>query len=473
MEHPLVNVPAMLWIVILYLVLLLVVGWYFYNKSKGQEGKDDFFLAGRGLGKVVAIGTILATYTGSGTVTGGANSLAYNFGLWPGFCFTLPAVFGMLVLLLLSKKIRESNCTTVAEMIEKKYGFTARIFSAVIIALSMISIVSYQYRGLGFILNATTGLTVDASTIICCAVVVLLAFSGGLKTVATTDAMSAFLMVFGLAVSLPVLLKTVGGVDWIVSTAQATDPNLLTFSGGQTLFGWLGGYLPLFFLTIGDQNHFQRIVAAKDLKTARTGLFGCLVACIIIMPVVATFAFIGRLYFGANIQAGQALISTATLMPLIWGGIVLAAASAFTVTTGDSYLLSGASNFTIDIYKTKINPNATPKQEMRATRLFILIAGVLAYVILQFFPSVLAVQYWSYTIYGAGITPAVFCALVWPKVTKAGGIASMLIGTALTIVWEALGMPFGIQTVIIALPVSAIVIVVVSLLTQPKQAAQA
>ena len=166
-------------------------------------------------------------------------------------------------------------------------------------------------------------------------------------------------------------------------------------------------------------------------------------------------------------------LSTATLMPLIWGGIVLAAASAFTVTTGDSYLLSGASNFTIDIYKTKINPNATPKQEMRTTRLFILIAGVLAYVILQFFPSVLAVQYWSYTIYGAGITPAVFCALVWPKVTKAGGIASMLIGTALTIVWEALGMPFGIQTVIIALPVSAIVIVVVSLLTQPKQAAQA
>ena len=472
MDHELMNVPEMLWIVIAYLILLLAVGWYFYKKAHAaQEGKDDFFLAGRGLGKIVVIGTILATYTGSGTVTGGGNSLAYNFGFWPGVCFVLPPIFCLTILMLLSRKISESDCTTAAEMIEKKYGSTARLFAAIIIALAMISIVSYQYRGLGFILNATTGLSVEICTVICCVVVVALAFSGGLKTVATTDAMSAFLMVLGLAASLPMLIKTVGGVDWIVDTAHATAPESLTFFGGQNFLGWLGGYLPLLFLTIGDQNFYQRIVAAKDLKTARIGLLGCMLACIVIMPTVATFAYIGRLYFGANIAAGQALISTATLLPLFWGGVVLAAAAAFTITTGDSYLLSGASNFTIDIYKEKINPDADDKQQMKATRWFILIAGVVAFLILQFFPSVLAIQYWSYTIYGAGITPAVICALAWPKVTKAGGVASMLIGTAVTIVWEMLGMPFGLQTVIVALPVSFAVIIIVSLLTQPKKAA--
>ena len=120
------------------------------------------------------------------------------------------------------------------------------------------------------------------------------------------------------------------------------------------------------------------------------------------------------------------MIGAATLLPTIIGGIVLSAA-AFTITTGDSYLLSAAANFCIDLY-SKINPNATEKEELKVSRAFILIAGIVAYVILTFFPSILAIQYWSYTIYGAGITPAVVGALIWKKATKAGGISSMIVG---------------------------------------------
>lgn len=468
--HELVNVPSMLWIVVGYLGFLMLIGWYFYNKARksDQEGKDDFFLAGRSLGKLVTIGTILATYTGGGTVTGGGNSLAYNYGFWPGVFFVVPPILSMIVLICLAPKIRESGCTTVAQLIEMKYGSTARFFAAIAITLSMVSIVSYQYRGLGFILNATTGIPVATCTLICCIIVILLAFSGGLKTVATTDAFSAFLMVSGLVIGLPILIKTVGGVDWIITTAQETAPESLTFFGGQTVIGWLGGYLPLFFLTIGDQNYYQRIVAAKDLKTARIGLLGCMLACMVIMPVVAGYAFIARMYFGSNIDAGQALISTSTLLPVVIGGVVLAAAAAFTITTGDSYLLSATSNFTIDIYKTRINPEADDKRQLKITRIFIICAGIFAYIILQFFPSILAIQYWSYTIYGAGMTPAVIAALAWPKVTKAGGIVSMVVGTVLTILWESLGSPFGLQTIFVALPVSAFLLIVISLFTQPK-----
>ena len=55
----------------------------------------------------------------------------------------------------------------------------------------------------------------------------------------------------------------------------------------------------------------------------------------------------------------------------------------------------------------------------------------------------------SYTIYGAAITPAVLCALLWKGVTKAGGITSMLLGSIFTIVWELQKCPFRIQTVIL------------------------
>jgi SSS family solute:Na+ symporter len=94
--------------------------------------------------------------------------------------------------------------------------------------------------------------------------------------------------------------------------------------------------------------------------------------------------------------------------------------------------------------------------------------GLFAYVLMQFFPSVLAIQYWSYTIYGAGITPSLLGALVWKRVTKAGGIASMICGATTTIVWEILKNPGKVASVLVAVPVSIVILVIVSLATQPK-----
>ena len=461
--HELVHVPAMLYVVIAYLVVIMLVGGYFYSKEKkaGNNSHEEFLLAGRSLGKIVIIGTIFATYLGGGTVTGGGNSLAYEFGIWPSICFAIPPIISLSVLLLMSEKIRNSGCFTVAELLEKKFGSAARTISAAIIALSFISIVSFQYRGLGFVLSTTTGISVGACTVICAVVVIILAYSGGLKTVAITDAMSAFIMLLSIGLALPMLVSEVGGIEWIKS--QAT-PTQLSFFGGQTFLGWLGAYLPLTLLTIGDQNFYQRINAAKDLKTARIGLIGCMIASVIIIPLIGCISFIGRLWFGANIQAGQSLIATSSLLPVLWGGFLLAGASAFIITTADSFLLSASSNFTMDIYLKVINPKATEKQQVFATRMFIAIAGVLALIILSFYPSILAVQYMSYTISGCAIT-----LLVWPKVTKFGGIASMVCGTIATIIWEVLKYPYGIQTIYIALPISIVVLIVGSLCTQPKK----
>ena len=97
--HELIAQPKMLLVVIVYLLALVGTGAYFAKKAAvKKEGKEDFFLAGRGLGKIVAVGTILATYTGGGTVTGGGNSLAFNYGLWSGLFFTICPVISMSVL---------------------------------------------------------------------------------------------------------------------------------------------------------------------------------------------------------------------------------------------------------------------------------------------------------------------------------------------------------------------------------------
>ncbi len=461
----LIAKPSLLIFVIIYFVILVAIGVYYSRKSKSS---DDFVKAGGSLGSLVLMGTFLATFTGNGTISGGGNSLSYNYGLWPGIFFAVPSLAGVLVLLALSKPIHESGAATVPELLEKKYGRTARTLSGIIIALSMMSICSYQYRGLAYVMHVTTGLDVNVGTIIAAIIIIFLAMSGGLKSVAVSDAVSAGIMLVGIIIAAPLVIKAAGGWDATVAANLELNEHSMEFMGGQTVAGFLAGYLPLFFLSIGDQNLYQRISAGNGMQTVKKGFAGWIIGLIVVVPLVAVIAFGAKAIFGTNIEAAMAFMSTTTIIPTFAGGILLAASTAFIVTTGDSYLLSGATNITYDIYVDRINPEADDKKKLRFTRLTIVIIGVISYIILQFFPSVLAVQYWAYTIYGAGISPALIGAICWKKVTKSGGIWSMICGTIVTVVYEAMGQPLGIATVLVAVPVSIIVLIVVSLLTQKQ-----
>jgi solute:Na+ symporter, SSS family len=73
-------------------------------------------------------------------------------------------------------------------------------------------------------------------------------------------------------------------------------------------------------------------------------------------------------------------------------------------------------------------------------------------------------QIYSYTIYGASITPALLAALLWRRVTVAGGVASITTGVVATLAWDlVLRKPMEWNSVIVALPLSVMALVVVSL----------
>jgi SSS family solute:Na+ symporter len=170
----LITKPSLLIYVVIYVLLMVAVGAYYTKKSKTS---DEFVKAGGGLGSIVLMGTFLATYTGNGTISGGGNSLAYNFGIWPGIFFAAPALAGAAILYFLAKKIRDTNTYTVAGIIEQKYGRLAKTLSGAIIALSMISICAYQYKCLAYVLNVTTGMDVKIATILSAAMMLLYSFN--------------------------------------------------------------------------------------------------------------------------------------------------------------------------------------------------------------------------------------------------------------------------------------------------------
>ncbi|MFB6283573.1 MAG: sodium:solute symporter [Halobacteria archaeon] len=443
-----------------YLALMAVIGGWAYTKV---DNTDDLVVAGRTLGSAVVAGSLLATWMGGGSVTGGSNSIAFKHGLIPGMLLVVGSLTGIGILAMLAPKIRDFNKLTVPSILDEGLGSEARFIGLVVISIAYVGIVAEQLQGLGLVLQSTTGLDVQTGRAIAMVFIIGLTMVGGLMSVAYTDAISAFLIVFGIPISIPFVLSAAGGWDHITQTAPKGS---LTLLGDLSTLQFLGLWLPSILLVMGDQNMYQRIVAGESDTSTKKAMAAWFVGALITGIAIPIVAFSARSMF-PNIRPGNAMISTTTVIPFWIGGILLAAATAFMITTGTSYLLSASSNISEDLYKGLINQDAPEKRVFWLTRAMILVFGLIAFVLMEFVPSILDIQIQAYTAYGATITPALLAIFLMRKrLTKWGGISGMLVGFSTTLIWEdVLMQPFDIHAVVVSAPLAAIVIIVVSFLT--------
>src|SRR5699024_9721643 len=374
MELAIESDLSLLWYVIGYGVIMVALGIYY---SKKVSKSEDYILAGKSLGTMVLAGTLLATWVGSGSITGGQTSMGYSFGLMPAVLLTIPSLIGIIVLYYLAPKVRSLGKYTVSSILVEKYGEGGRLMAALIIILACIGIVSYQMKGVGFILNVTTGISVEWGTLIGAALIIFLATIGGLRSVAPTDAISAAIMVVGLLIALPAIFIVAGGWSEVTSNVPADH---LTMTGSLSTIQLLGYLLPPLFLMLSDQNMYQRLAASKSDSNSKKANIGWIIGLIIVTPTISLIAFAASTLFD-DIDPGMALMASTLVLPNVVGGLLLAAATAFIITTGNSFLLSGATNVTYDIVHKYIKKDATDKQLLNMSKLFVFVIGVLSYVL--------------------------------------------------------------------------------------------
>ena len=83
--------------------------------------------------------------------------LGFSKGL-PGAWWMLSGTAGLLVLAaFFAKRIRESGCYTLPELVGTFYGQRARIAAAVLIVISWIGVVAVQIQASGKVLGAVVG----------------------------------------------------------------------------------------------------------------------------------------------------------------------------------------------------------------------------------------------------------------------------------------------------------------------------
>jgi SSS family solute:Na+ symporter/sodium/proline symporter len=470
---------------IVILAYLLVLTAFNFLRARKIKNQDDYQVAGRSLKWQVMVFTLICTWIGSGTFISGAEfaSKAGFSALW----LSAGAWVGIILIYFLAAKIHTFGQYTVGDVLEVRYGPAARLFGAVALILSFISIVSYQFVAGGFILNVITDGKISESTgtIIAAAFVILFTTLGGMVAIAFTDLPNGIIIVLACLLAVPFVVTAVGGLP---AAKAALDPGY--FAVVNARFGahpWLkaiGYFLSTMFLLLGVQSMYQKFYSAKSAKDAKKAVAWWTVGTIFvetIVVVIAVFAFSklkGQIDLSVPKAGGKVVLMAAKqLVPVPVGVLLLGAACAVVISTGMNYLLSPSTTLMRDIYQRFMKKGADQKNMVILQKILVIVIGLLAFLLATQLKSVLEMSFFAYTIYGAAITPALIAALAWKRATKAGGLASIISGMVVCVVFIVLskvlpagqapdGDPWGIPIIYPALIASLGALIIVSLSTK-------
>ena len=469
-------------VILLYLFTLIGIGLY---KAKKIKTQSDFAVAGRSLTPWILVGTMLATWMGTGSILGNAGK-TYDTGM-AALILPLGSIIGIILLTKIAGKVRSFEKFTVPEILGDRYGSSARLLSVIALVIAYMVIVSYQYNAGGAVLktiltdaNGNSLISVEMGTIIAAIFIIAYTMLAGLVSVAYTDVANGIIILFSFIIAIPIFLVEAGGLSGMAASFDAMGkPDHMNFWGVYSTMDIINFCLPPFLLIMGDANMYQRFFASKDAEGAKfaTKILIFAVALAELMIIVSAW-IVSSMIPDAEVGKYVLIYAAHKFLPTFLGAIMMTTIVGIIISTADSYLLVPATTLMRDIYLNYINPNADEKKIVFLSRVLVLILGIVAYIVslgfaksAGFFERAL----YAYTIYGAAITPSLVAALFWKGATKQGAITSILTGTVTTLLWKEAGfirniIPANIYNnmdeVLPAITLSVVSLVVVSLLTK-------
>ncbi|MGF6905963.1 sodium:solute symporter family protein [Fusobacterium sp. PH5-44] len=464
-------------IVIIYLLLMLGIGWY---SSKKIEKNEDFMVAGRRLGPLLMAGTLAATEIGGGSSLGVVQQGMQNHGLSAAW-YIITMGLAFVVLTFLAPKFRAATVKTVPEYFRRHYGKSSGLVTAIIMLLPLIGLTAGQFIASSVILSTMLNLKYSTAVIIVGVVVTSYAIMGGLWSVTLTDFVQVFLIIIGMIIALPYGIRLGGGWENIKSNVPAETFNLFKGYGVMDVLSLTVMYIATF--TVG-QEAVSRYYAARDEKAARDG---SIIAAIInfiyaFIPAIMGIIVLALMNMGifdkaqfADVGARYALpVLAINAMPSVICGLLFAGIISATMSSADSDLLGAGSIFANDIYREVIKPDATDAEVMNVTRISMVVVGVVSLFIALFNTgSIISILMFSFTLRGAGAFFPYVLGHFWKGSSTGGTIASLVAGTIVVVYLEKVskGMIFGMkigQPIIPGLIIGLCAFLLFSIIFPPK-----
>ena len=148
------NNTIYLAVTVAFMIGLAIIGIMI---SRGVKSSEDWMVAGKSLGKIPMAGTYFATIVSATSIMSYMGY--YYLNGWPGWwnaAGTLMTSF--LACIYFARKVRQSECNTLPEFIEKRYSRAFSIPASLLVVLCCTALLANQVTGAVILLQSAAGL---------------------------------------------------------------------------------------------------------------------------------------------------------------------------------------------------------------------------------------------------------------------------------------------------------------------------
>ena len=452
---------------IAFLAFTGFVGFFSWRATRrdDQSTATGYFLAGRSLPWIVVGGSLLLTNLSTEQLVG-LNGGAFNHGMQVMAWEVWSSIAIVLMALVFLPRYLKGGVATVSAFLERRYSKAVGTAVSVLLLLSLLTnllpFVLYsgalfmrEVFGLSAIFGGNENLALWITIIALGVVGSLYAIFGGLKAVAVSDTLNGLgLLIGGLLIPILGLIALGnelgggggfgGGVDYLLNN----KPERLSPIGNEnenipfsTLF--TGMLLITTYYWCTNQAIVQRTFASRSLAQGQKGvLFAAgmklLGPLYLVLPGIIAWHLFGENIEGGGDNSYGKLVDY--ILPVWMKGFFAAVIFGAILSSFNSSLNSGATLFSIDIYKGWFKKDASDLQMVKAGKKFGLIIAVGAISLAPLIGGVdglFDMMKKLAALYNIPLLAVVLMGIFHKRVTSAGAMTAIVVGF---VFWAVFGL---------------------------------
>ena len=474
-------------IVILTFVLFYVVSWI---SNRASTSVEDLYATKGGVGPITNGLAMASTYMSLATflgVTALILQLQVPFVLlWIQFILAIP-----LITIIYGTSLRRMGAFSPTHFVRDRYGKTASIIAALWMILVCLMYALGQMIGIAVTFETLLGIPYLTGLLVGGLIIVGYVTIGGMSGATNNAAIQMVIIALMFIIPLGAIMKAMGSTGWYFPPLLYADmvPAMLeampTFFDYQYGPKWYFAIIPAFTLgALGLPHLAMRVYTASSLKSAREAMIWFALALGIVFASTYTMGFAG-VYFeqstGTIIGAGDAdkltIILNLVYNPEWVTALVIAGAISAGLSTISGNLLAIGALISQDIVTT-LKPNLTNKTKLRLGYISIFVGGVVSVLLAINPPAFLIVSIlWAFGLAGSTNAPLIIMGVWWKEANRYGAIAASLISGIVYVVISPFVFPsivvsghaltdsMGISGAMLAIPLSFILLIVFSYIT--------
>ncbi|KAI1902027.1 hypothetical protein AGOR_G00040480 [Albula goreensis] len=343
-----------------------------------------------------------------------------------------------------AKPMREKEYVTMMDPFQLKYG---NILTSALLIPALIGDVLWVaciMASLGGTMSVILDLSSFYSICISAAVAIIYTLLGGMLSVAYTDVIQLIFIFFSLWLCVPFLMLNPASTDITLTAFNGTlQAPWIGKLEPDDVGLWIDDFLILSLGGLAIQAMHQRILSAASTKDAQVICFAAAgfssimgIPSVLIGAVAASTDWNMTSYGSPSPydrgEAGKILpIALQHLTPSYISIMGIGAVAAAVMSSMDSCLLSAASLFTNNIYRTLIRKQASDREMHRVIKISVLVVGLVGMGLAFTGNNALAFWILSTDIVYTVIFPQLVCVLFFPMSNTYGAVGGYIVGMTL------------------------------------------